>query len=107
MSVGCIRVLLSVVTPTGRSRAPLSSRRSRGAYDEREVNAILGRSHDDVATLRRELVGYGFMTRTRNTYRVTSELPPRDARVAQEVPPDEHAWLTGLIEAARPDDSPV
>jgi DNA-binding transcriptional ArsR family regulator len=72
-------------------------------YDEREVNAILGRSHDDVATLRRELVGYGFMSRTRNTYRVATELPPRDARVAQEVPPDEHAWLTGLIEAASPD----
>lgn len=70
-------------------------------YDEREVNAILGRSHDDVATLRRELVGYGFLSRTRNTYRVASELPPRDARVAQEVPPDEHAWLAALIEAAQ------
>jgi hypothetical protein len=75
------------------------------AYDEREVNEILGRSHDDVATLRRELVGYGFMSRTRNTYRIASELPPRDARVAQEVPPDEHAWLAALIEAAKADDS--
>jgi hypothetical protein len=70
-------------------------------YDEREVNAILGRAHDDVATLRRELVGYGFMSRARGTYRVASELPPRDANVAQEVPPDEHAWLTSLIEAAK------
>jgi biotin operon repressor len=73
-------------------------------YDEREVNAILGRSHDDVATLRRELVGYGFLTRARNTYRVASALPPRDARVAQEVPPDEDAWLSALIAAAMTDD---
>jgi hypothetical protein len=74
-------------------------------YDEREVNAILGRSHDDVATLRRELVGYGFLTRTRNSYRIASELPPRDARVAQEVPPDEHTWLAALIETAKTEDS--
>jgi biotin operon repressor len=71
-------------------------------YSERDVNAILGRSHDDVATLRRELVGYGFLSRRRGTYRVASELPPRDANVAQEVPPDEHAWLAALIETAKP-----
>ena len=75
-------------------------------YSETEVNAILGRSHDDVATLRRELVGYGFMSRTRNTYRVASELPSRDATVAQEVPPDERAWLAALIETARAQDPP-
>ena len=74
-------------------------------YDEREVNEILGRSHDDVATLRRELVGYGFLSRSRGTYRVATELPPRDANVAQEVPPDEDAWLAALIEAAKPDDA--
>ena len=71
-------------------------------YDEREVNAILGRSHDDVATLRRELVGYGFMTRSRNTYRIASELPPRGATLAQEVGRDERAWLAALIETAKP-----
>jgi hypothetical protein len=69
-------------------------------YSEREVNAVLGRAHDDVATLRRELVGYGFMTRARGTYRVATELPARDATVAQEVPADENAWLAALIDAA-------
>jgi DNA-binding transcriptional ArsR family regulator len=75
-------------------------------YSESEVNAILGRSHDDVATLRRELVGYGFMSRVRNVYRVASELPSRDATVAQEVPPDERAWLATLIDTARRQDTP-
>jgi len=70
-------------------------------YSEREVNAVLVRAHEDVATLRRELVGYGFMTRSEGMYRVASELPARDANVAQEVPPDENAWLAALIGAAR------
>ena len=69
-------------------------------YSEGEVNAVLGRVHDDVATLRRELVGYGFMTRSGSTYRVATELPTRDATVAQEVPADESVWLAALIDAA-------
>ena len=32
-------------------------------YDEKQVNELLARFHADTATLRRELVGYGFMTR--------------------------------------------
>jgi len=32
-------------------------------YSEKEVNEILGRFHADVASLRRELVGYGLMER--------------------------------------------
>jgi DNA-binding HxlR family transcriptional regulator len=43
-------------------------------YDEREVNRILVEFHDDVATLRRELVGLRFMERKRGIYR---RLPPR------------------------------
>lgn len=74
-------------------------------YSESDVNAILGRSHEDVATLRRELVSYGFMSRARNTYRVASELPSRGATVAQEVPPDERAWLAALIETAKTNDA--
>ena len=69
-------------------------------YSEGEVNAVLGGVHDDVATLRRELVGYGFMTRSGSTYRVATELPTRDATVAQEVPADESVWLAALIDAA-------
>ena len=32
-------------------------------YSERKVNEILGRYHEDTATLRRELVGYRLMER--------------------------------------------
>lgn len=32
-------------------------------YSEKQVNEILGRYHEDTATLRRELVGYGLMQR--------------------------------------------
>jgi ArsR family transcriptional regulator len=38
-------------------------------YPEREVNQILVDFHDDVASLRRELVGLGFMERKRGIYR--------------------------------------
>ena len=32
-------------------------------YSEKQVNEILARYHEDTATLRRELVGYGLMKR--------------------------------------------
>jgi hypothetical protein len=32
-------------------------------YSEKQVNDILSRYHDDTATLRRELVGFGLMKR--------------------------------------------
>jgi hypothetical protein len=37
-------------------------------YTEKEVNDILGRYNDDVATLRRELVGYHLMAREKSMY---------------------------------------
>jgi DNA-binding transcriptional ArsR family regulator len=37
-------------------------------YSEAEVNAILERYHEDVATLRRELVGYRLLARDRGVY---------------------------------------
>ena len=46
---------------------------------------MLREAHDDVATLRRELVDYGFMVRDRGIYRVATELPARGSTVAQEV----------------------
>ncbi|MDQ3855981.1 MAG: metalloregulator ArsR/SmtB family transcription factor [Chloroflexota bacterium] len=54
-------------------------------YTEREVNELLGRAHEDVATLRRELVMYGFMQRERGRYRVADELPVPSRNVAQEL----------------------
>jgi hypothetical protein len=40
-------------------------------YPESEVNAILLRRHEDFATLRRDLVDFGFMTRANGIYRRT------------------------------------
>ncbi|MEQ1502890.1 MAG: metalloregulator ArsR/SmtB family transcription factor [Myxococcota bacterium] len=37
-------------------------------YDERGVNAVLVNHHEDVATLRRELVGYGLLRRDSGRY---------------------------------------
>jgi predicted transcriptional regulator len=38
------------------------------AYEEREVNEIIGRHHPDFATLRRELVGAGLLRRAAGVY---------------------------------------
>ena len=70
------------------------------AYPERAVNDLLRTAHPDVATLRRELVDYGFMNRAQGIYRVAASLPARGPTVAQEVRSDEHDWLRGLISAA-------
>ena len=40
-----------------------------GSYNEKEVNETLGRFHEDVATLRREMVGYGLLARLGREYR--------------------------------------
>jgi hypothetical protein len=37
-------------------------------YNEREVNEILARFHEDVATLRREFIAAGLMVRHRGMY---------------------------------------
>lgn len=66
-------------------------------YPEREVNSLLKTAHEDFATLRRELVDYGFMTRASGVYRVARDLPPRSAHVAQEITGDEHGWLRAFI----------
>lgn len=65
-------------------------------YSEREVNELLKAAHDDFATLRRELVDYGFMSRDRGIYRVASTLPERGATVAQEVGNEDH-WFAKLV----------
>jgi hypothetical protein len=68
-------------------------------YNEREVNDTLKVANEDYATLRRELVDYGFMTRDKGIYRVATELPARGATVAQEVG-NEAAWFEELLAAA-------
>lgn len=70
------------------------------AYPEKEVNALLRGAHDDTATLRRELVDYGYLTRENGIYRVANAPPARSAQVAQEITGDEHAWLRTLVAGA-------
>jgi hypothetical protein len=69
------------------------------SYPESEVNELLREAHDDVATLRRELVDYGFMVRDRGIYRIATELPARGSTVTQEVG-NEQAWFAELVAAA-------
>jgi predicted transcriptional regulator len=37
-------------------------------YSEKQVNAIIGQFHEDTATLRRELIGYGWLKREDGVY---------------------------------------
>jgi hypothetical protein len=69
------------------------------SYPESEVNELLREAHDDVATLRRELVDYGFMVRDRGNYRIATELPTRGSTVTQEVG-NEQSWFAELVAAA-------
>jgi DNA-binding transcriptional ArsR family regulator len=68
-------------------------------YPEKRVNQILQMAHEDFATLRRELVDYGFLTRDRGIYRVSKELPQRGLTVQQEVG-DESRWFAELVTRA-------
>lgn len=68
-------------------------------YPEAEVNELLQLAHEDFATLRRELVDYGYMTRDRGIYRVATELPDRGASVRQEVG-NEATWFSELVNRA-------
>jgi DNA-binding transcriptional ArsR family regulator len=69
------------------------------SYPESKVNELLREAHDDVATLRRELVDYGFMVRDRGIYRIATELPARGSTVAQEVG-NEQTWFEELVAGA-------
>lgn len=51
------------------------------AYPEKEVNALLREAHEDVATLRRNLVDFGFMVRANGIYRVA---PDAGADISEE-----------------------
>lgn len=66
-------------------------------YPEREVNDLLRVAHDDVASLRRELVDYRYLQREAGLYQVTTTVPVRGAQEAQEVPAWEAVWLPGFI----------
>lgn len=78
----------------------------RTEYSEKTVNEMLKSAHPDFATLRRELVDYGFMTRENGIYRVAEALPIRGPNVAQEISGDEHDWLRTLVDGALSADRP-
>lgn len=69
-------------------------------YPEREVNDLLGGFHEDFATLRRELVDYGYLTRENGIYQVAQQLPKRSSNLQQELPDNEADWLRALIQAS-------
>ena len=91
--------------PAGRKKRVIVLRRllerfaPARTYTELEVNELLREAHDDVATLRRELVDYGFMTRDRGIYRMASVLPARGPTVRQEVGA-EAEWFEELVATA-------
>ena len=81
----------------------LLTRFERGReYAETEVNALLATAHEDVASLRRELVDYRWLLREGGIYRVTDEVPHRHPHEVQEVPTDEAARLARVPLARRP-----
>lgn len=62
--------------------------RAGRAYAEAEVNDLLRPAHEDVATLRRELVDYGFLDRADGVYRLVDAGPDLDPRFAADLPVD-------------------
>ncbi len=69
-------------------------------YPEREVNELLGSFNEDFATLRRELVDYGYLVRQKGIYQVARSLPKRSRNLQQELPANEADWLRAVIQAS-------
>jgi biotin operon repressor len=69
------------------------------SYPEREVNELLGSFNQDFATLRRELVDYGYLVREKGIYQVARSLPERSSNLQQELPANEADWLRAVIQA--------
>lgn len=64
---------------------------------EPEIGVRLCEVHPDVAHLRRELVGYGYLTRADGQYRVSTEPPPRTPTQRRELPAWEQIWLPRFL----------
>lgn len=71
------------------------------------MNDLLRVAHDDVTTLRRELVDSGFLERVGGVYQVTRGAPARSRQVQQEITGDEHAWFRALFTRAIDVSAPV
>jgi hypothetical protein len=66
-------------------------------YKDLEVNDRLCPAHADVATLRRELVVYGFMQRNRGIYQLTRGDPSRGKKIQQEISGNRAGWFATFI----------
>lgn len=78
--------------PCGQGDPLLRRRRPAALHPHQaadEVNDILRTVHDDISSLRRELVDYRWLTRAGGIYRVADEVPSRTPDELQEVPADE------------------
>jgi biotin operon repressor len=84
------KVLRDIQLPDGRLRVIPAQRKKREVilrhilkefrpdihYTEKEVNEVLGRFHEDTATLRREMIAYKMMRRSEGEYwRIDGEKP--------------------------------
>ncbi|CAN5816923.1 hypothetical protein BH20CHL3_BH20CHL3_05000 [soil metagenome] len=69
-------------------------------YKESEVNDLLRPAWDDVATLRRELVDYGFMQRDRGIYQLTRAAPERSKLARREITGNELEWFGSIVARA-------
>ena len=76
-------------------------------YRESEVNEILKQVHDDFATMRRELVDYGYLTRDRGIYQVTRGAPERSKQVRQEITGNELDWIRSMLSLADRENQPM
>lgn len=65
-------------------------------YSEREISGVLAEAHPDFASLRRELVDYGYLSRDANSFWVSTALPERTGSEAQEVPAAERAVFAAI-----------
>ncbi|SDS05923.1 DUF2087 domain-containing protein [Microlunatus soli] len=99
----------------GRLRAIPSRRKIRAAvllevlsrvhpgqlYTEQQISRLLGEIHPDFATVRRELVGLGYLQRRDGRYWVCSEPPVRDDHQRDELPAWEEIWLPRFVAGDR------
>ena len=66
---------------------------------EARISQRLAEIHPDFAQLRRELVAFGYLTRSEGLYRVRTEPPPRTSAQRRELPDWERIWLPRFLAA--------
>lgn len=114
-AAGRQRLLVGRWFTDGRLRSIPSRRKIRAAvllevlsrfqpgrlYTERQLSRLLQRIHPDFATVRRELVGLGYLERRDGLYWVCDSVPARSDHQRQELPVWEEIWLPTFIATGR------